>query len=69
VISERGAEKSLVMGRQQAWGQFSYQSQQVVDGTITAHMAFFRQALSILMVAYPDPSEIGENGAALVEIV
>lgn len=64
-----GAEKTLVMGRQQAWSQFSYQSQQVVDGTITVHMAFFRQALSLLMVVYPDPSEIGENGAAFVEIV
>lgn len=64
-----GAEKSLVMGRQQAWGQFSYQSQQVIDGTITAHMAFFRQALSLLMVVYPDPNDIGENGAAFVDIV
>jgi hypothetical protein len=64
-----GAERSLVMGRQQTWEQFSYQSQQVVDGNITAHIAYFRQALCLLMVVYPDPSEVGDNGAALIDIV
>lgn len=61
-----GNEKTLQMGKQNAWDTFSYQSANVVDGAQTVHFAYFRQSFSLLMCVYPDPAEIPDEGRELM---
>lgn len=64
-----GNEKTLRMGRQHVFEQFSWQSAQVVDGSMTAHMAYFRKSMALLLVVYPDVGDLSEEGLEYTIVV